>query len=262
MLPKEEREERAVGKFLDYYNQNNDTSYQIVEWLDRDSRNRLEQQGPIPDCLCVDNNSGKQIVIERTMLTGEQDLKLIQGAEQFLGDVNTQLKGKLPGVFRLDDWGVNAIIYTANNRQKKIDQLCQEILGIAPTLTKGEVVSLSEPFPVKLVREDEERFVANSALLYNIPDCVCAKDRRQLTKNLQHILSEADKKFQNYIKYPTVLLLNIFETGLDYGYFKAEIFSKVNMGNYPNIMYIYLSEGQAEPPIYNLWPNNVLNKVI
>ena len=259
MLPREEIEERAVGKFLEYHNQTNNTSYQVVKWLDRAPHLILEQPGPIPDCFCRDENSRKQMVIERTMLTGEQDLELTKGAEQFLGDVGTQLKGKLPGVFRLDDWGVNAIHYTTNNRQQKIDQLCQQILDITPTLTKGEVVSLSDPFPVKLiklVREDADRLVTKSALLYNIPDCVCAKDRQVLTKQLQDVLSEADKKFQSYTQIPTVLLLNIWETGLDYQYFKAEIFSKVNMKDYPNIMHIYLSEGQPEPPIYNLWSNN------
>lgn len=257
MLPKEERENRAVGKFLEYYNQTNDTSYRIVEWLDRAPRNRLGQQGPIPDCLCGDKNSGKQMVVERTMLTGEQDLELIRGAEQFLGDVSNQLKCKLPGVFRLDDWGVNEIQYTHNNRQQKINRLCQKISDIAPTLATGEVASLSDPFPVKLIREATDRLVAKSALLYNIPDCACVKDRRQLSKKLQHVLIEANKKFQGYTENPTVLLVNIWETGLDYGYFKAEIFSRVNMGNYPNIMYIYLSEGQADPPIYILWPNNI-----
>ena len=48
MLPREEREERAVGKFLKYHNQTNDTSYQVVKWLDRAPHLRLEQPGPIP----------------------------------------------------------------------------------------------------------------------------------------------------------------------------------------------------------------------
>ena len=259
MLPREEREERAIGKFLEYHNQTNNTSYQVVVWLDRVPHLRLEQPGPTPDCLCRDENSGKQLVIERTMLTGEQDLELTKGAEQFLDDVSTQLKGKLPGVFRLDDWGVNAIRYTGYNRQQKIDQLCQQILDIAPKLTKGEVVCLSDPFPVKLVklvREDADRLVTKSALLYETPECIYTKDRQELTKQLQDVLSEADRKFQGYTQIPTVLLLNIWETGLDYQYFKAEIFSKVNMEDYPNIMRICLSEGQPEPPIYNLWPNN------
>ena len=59
MLPKEERKERDVGKFLEYYNQTNDTSYQIVEWLDRAPHFKLEQPAPIPDCFCRDENSGK-----------------------------------------------------------------------------------------------------------------------------------------------------------------------------------------------------------
>ena len=59
MLPKEERKGRAVGKFLEYYNQTNDTSYQIVEWLDRAPHFKLEQPDPIPDCFCRDENSGK-----------------------------------------------------------------------------------------------------------------------------------------------------------------------------------------------------------
>lgn len=258
MLPREEREERAVGKFLEYYNQTNNTSYQVVKWLDRAPHLRSEQPGPIPDCLCRDENSRKQMVIERTMLTGEQDLELAKGAEQFLSDVSTQSKGKLPGVFRLDDWGVNAIHYTANNRQQKIDQLCQQILNIAPTLTEGEVVCLSDPFPVKLiklVREDADRLVTKSALLYDIPNCLSTNDKQPLVQQFEHVLSEANKKLQSYTEIPTVLLLNIWETGLDYQYFKAEILSRVNMEDYQNITHIYLSEGQPEPLIYNLWPN-------
>lgn len=256
MLPREEREERAIGKFLKYHNQTNNTSYRLVKWLDRVPHHKSEQPGPIPDCLCKDENSGKQLIIERTMLTGEQDLELVKGAEQFLCDVSTQLKDKLPGVFNLDDWGVNAIHYTANNRQQKIDQLCQQILDTAPTLTEGEMTCLSDPFPVKLIKlakEDADRLVTKSVLLYTIPACAYAKDRQILSKQLEDVLIGADKKFQRYTKIPTVLLLNIFEIGLDYGYFKAEVFSKVNMGNYPNIMHIYLSEGQADPPIYSLW---------
>ena len=126
LLPKEDREERAIVIFLEYYNQANGTSYDIneCEWLDRQPRIGQELQGPIPDCLCVDIVNGTEMVIERTMLTDGQDLKLTQGAGKFLADVRGRLSGKLPGVFLLHDWGVNAIRFTAKNRERKIVQLC------------------------------------------------------------------------------------------------------------------------------------------
>lgn len=138
LLPKEVREERAIRRFLEYYNQASGTSYQIKEWLDRPPRSGQEPQGPIPDCLCIDALSGTAMVIERTMLTGEQDLKLTEGTEKFLADVRTQLSCKLPGVFLLHDWGVNAIRFTDKNREWKIAQLSQEILAAAPMLAEGE----------------------------------------------------------------------------------------------------------------------------
>ena len=119
LLPKKDREERAIRRFLEDYNQANGTSYEIKEWLDRPPRSGQELQGPIPDCLCIDPPSGNEMVIESTMLTGVQDLKLTQGAEKFLADVRTQLSCKLPGVFLLYDWGVNAIRFTAKNRERK-----------------------------------------------------------------------------------------------------------------------------------------------
>ena len=80
-LPKNEVEERAIEKFLDYYTQANKTSYVIKQWLDRGPQSG---RGPTPDCLCVDPPSGNEMVVEHTMLTGGRDLKLTQGAEQFL----------------------------------------------------------------------------------------------------------------------------------------------------------------------------------
>jgi len=64
LLLKEDREERAIGIFLEYYNQANGTSYDIneCEWLDRPPRIGWELQGPIPDCLCIDAVNGTEMV--------------------------------------------------------------------------------------------------------------------------------------------------------------------------------------------------------
>ena len=97
------------------------------------------------------------MVIECTMLTGVRDLQLAEGAKKFLGEVRTQLSSKLPGVFLLHDWGVDAIRFTAKNREQKMALFCQEILAVAPKLAEGEVTPLSGPFPVKLRKEEASR---------------------------------------------------------------------------------------------------------
>ena len=253
LLPKEDREKRAIGRFLEYYNQVNGTSYEIKEWLDREPRIGQELQGPIPDCLCIDVVNGAGMVIECTMLTGEQDLKLTQGAERFLADVRTQLSCKLPGVFLLHECGVNAIRFTAKNRERKIAQLCQEILAAAPRLAEGEEVALSHPFPVQLKKEEAYKVKTNCALVWVSPEGAYFTNENQLDHQLRQVLNEANKKFSSYTAKQTVLLINIWETGLDYEEFKRELLEEVDLKEYPNIKHIYLSEGLPDPPIYHLW---------
>lgn len=253
LLPKENREERAVRKFLQYYNQANGTSYEIKEWLDRPPRIGQELQGPIPDCLCVDAISGAEMVIERTMLTGEQDLKWTQGAEGFLADVRTQLSCKLPGVFFLHDWGVNAIRFTAKNRRQKIAELCQAILKVAPTLADGEEASLYQPFPVKLRKEEAHKVKTNCALVWVSPEGTYSTHENQLDQQLGQVLNEANRKFASYSDKQTILLVNIWETRLDYEEFKKELLEEIDLKAYSNIKHIYLSEGLPDPPTYHLW---------
>lgn len=257
LLPKEDGEERAIRNFLEYYNQVYGTSYDIneCEWLDRSPRKGQEPLGPIPDCLCVDAVNRNEMVIERTMLTGGQDLRLTQGAEKFLAEVRERLRCKLPGVFLLYDWGANAIRFTAKNREMKITQFCQGILAAALMLADGEEVPLSQPFPVKLKKEEAYRVKTNCALVW-IPPRARPSKEIQLDQQLEQVLDEANKKFMRYTDKQTVLLINIFDTGLDYNSFEKELFSGVVMGKYPNIKHIYLSEGLPNPPIYHLWPKS------
>ena len=252
LLPKEEIEERAIRKFLKYYNQAHGTSYDIFEWLDRSPRMRQELHGPIPDCLCIDAVNETEMVIERTMLTGGQDLRLSQGAEKFLADVRDRLSYKLPGVFLLYDWGVNAIRFTVKSRERKITQLCQEILAAAPMLAEGEEVPLSQPFPVKLRKEEAYRVKTNCALVW-FPPRARSPNENQLDQQLAQVLDEASKKFTRYTDKQTVLLINIWETRLNYKRFEEELFEGVVMEKYPNIEHIYISEGLPDPPIYHLW---------
>lgn len=250
MLPRENREERAVERFLEHYNQVNGTSYQNIQWLDRTPRIGEGQQGPIPDCLCKDQVSGAEMVIERTMLSGEKVLRLEAGANEFLTEVRRRLECKLPGVFLLHDWGVDEIRYRSNTREEKITQLCQEILRVAPTLAEGEVAQLEQPFPVKLRKEEAWNTRTNCALVYTpLVNIVSPVGRHQLKK----VLDEANEKFINYIHISTVLLINIWATGLDYKAFKEALFQSVDMREYPNIEQIYLSEGLSDPIIYHLW---------
>lgn len=255
LLPKEDREERAIGIFLEYYNQANGTSYDIneCEWLDRPPRIGRELQGPIPDCLCIDAVNGTEMVIERTMLTGGQDLKLTQGAEKFLADVRDRLSCKLPGVFLLHNWEVNVIRFTAKNRERKISQLCQEILAAAPMLAEGEEVPLSQPFPVKLRKEEACKVKTNCALVWVSTEGAYSPNKNQLDQQLRQVIDGANKKFTSYTDKQTVLLINIWEIGLDYEEFETALFKGVVMEEYPNIGHIYLSEGLPDPPIYHLW---------
>lgn len=255
LLPKEEREERAIRRFLEYYNQANGTSYDIneCEWLDSQPRIGQEQQEPIPDCLCIDAVSGIELVIERTMLTGEQDLKLTEGAEKFLADVRMQLRCKLPGVFLLHDWEVNAIRFTAKSRELKIAQLCQEILTAASMLADGEEICLSQPFPVKLRKEEASKVKTNCALVWVSPEGAYYPNKNRLDQQFRQALDEANRKFTSYNNKQTVLLINIWETGLDYQIFKTELFKSVDIGEYSNIKHIYLSEGLPDLPIHHLW---------
>jgi hypothetical protein len=250
LLRKEDREERAIGIFLEYYNQVNGTCYTIKEWLDRPP----PIQGHVPDCLCVDTVSGTELVIERTMLTGERDLKLEHGAEKFLADVGNQLACKLPGVFFLHDWGINAIRFKGErNREQKIAELRQAILKIAPTLAEGEEASLRQPFPVKLKKVEAHKMKTNCALYWSPPQAVYAPNKNRLDKQFMRVLEEANGKFTSCSDKETVLLINIWETGLDYHIFKTELLESVEMGKYPNIKHIYISEGLPDPLIYHLW---------
>lgn len=255
LLPKEDREERAIGIFLEYYNQAYGTSYDIneCEWLDRSPRIGQKPQGPIPDCLCIDAINGTEMVIERTMLTGEQAFKLTQGAEKLLAEVRDRLSRKLPGVFLLHDWGVNAIRFSARNREGKIAQLCQVILATAPMLVEGEEVTLSQPFPVKLRKQEACKVKTNCALVWVPLGGAYDSNKNSLDQQLRHVLNEANKKFTSYADKQTVLLINIWETGLQYEYFKSTLFKGLVMEEYSNIRHIYLSEGQPNPPIYHLW---------
>jgi len=249
LLPKKDREERAVGRFLEYYNRTHGTSYEISEWLDRSPGVGTKAYEPIPDCLCRDAVNGTEMVIEYTMLTGNEDLGLSEGARKFLQDVSEHLRCKLPGVFLLHDWGVDAIKFTAHNKEMKIAQFCQEILAAAPRLAEGEEVTLFQPFPVKLRKEEADRCRTNCALVWVPPKSARLPKENQLT----HVLDEANKKFTRYTDRQTVLLVNIWETGLDYNEFEEELFQQITMEKYPNIKHIYLSEGSPDPPIYRLW---------
>ena len=249
ILPREEREERAIGIFLEYYNQTHGTSYKVSKWLDRSPQKGQKPPGPTPDCLCIDSDNKIEMVIERTMLTGKQDLKLTQGAEKFLTEVQERLNCKLPGVFLLYDWGVNAIEFTNKNKEMKINQFCQEILAAAPKLVESEEVPISQPFPVKIRKEEAHKVKTNCALFW-FP---LRSKRATNKKQLEQVLEETNRKFTRYTDKQTVLLINIWETGLNYERFEEELFKGVVLGKYPNIKHIYLSEGLPKPPICHLW---------
>ncbi|GEM_PF-5176076 len=252
MLPKNDREERAISRFLDYYNQTNATSYEIRCWLDREPRSKHDPQESIPDCLCVDATNGNEMIIEYTMLTGDHDLRLAEGAEKFLADVRTAVKCQLPGVFLLYDWRVNALRFTSNNRGEKIAELCREILAVAPGLAEGQEVLLSQPFPVKLRKEEASKVKADSALIWT-PLEANSNSRNPIDQQLLNVLDEGNRKFVRYDYKATILLINIWETGLDYEGLKRIFPREVTLKEYPNIKHIYLSEGLPNPLIYHLY---------
>jgi HrpA-like RNA helicase len=251
LLPKEDREERAVLRLLEYYNHTHGTSYEISEWLDRSPRVDAKAYESIPDCLCTDAINLPEMVVECTMLTGSKDLRLSEGAQKFLEDVRERLTCKLPGVFFLYDWGVDAIRFTARNKEKKITEFCQEILAVAPKLAEGDEVTVSQPYLVKLRKEEADRVTTDSGLVWVLPEI----PRLPKVKQLTQILDEANRKFTRYSDRQTILLINIWETGLDYKAFEEELFQQIATEKYPNIKHIYLSEGSPDPPVYHLWPN-------
>lgn len=254
LLPKGDREGSAVKRFLEHYNQVNGTAYKIKGWLDRPPLiEQGMQKGSIPDCICIDAISETAMVIECTMLTGDRDLNLTQGAKRFLADVRARLLCKLPGVFLLHDWGVDAIRFTSKDREEKIDQLCQVILEKAPMLAEGKEVTLSQPFPVKLRKEEACKVKSNCALAWVPPRGAYPPNEKQLDRQLRYVLDEANKKFTSYADKQTVFLINIWETGLDYEEFETELSKGIDMEEYSNVKHIYLSDGQQNPPIYHLW---------
>lgn len=194
------------------------------------------------------------MAIECTILTGPQDLKLSEGAYEFLVEVRSRLECKLPGVFLLYDWGVDKIEYRTKTKEALITQLCQEIQRIAPTLAEGEEAQLCQPFPVKLRKEPWE-VTGNCDLLWDPPGGVFIVDPKdtKIREQFEEFLNEANEKFADYTHMPTIFLVNICETGLKYEMFKDNLFQSVDMQKYPNVRHIYLSEGAPDPIIYPLW---------
>ena len=250
LLPKNDAEDRAMERFLESYNRTNGAYYKINQWLDRPPRS---PQGPSPDCLCIDTHNCSEMVIERTTLADTQVLKLREGAAKFLREARTKLGSRLPGVFLLHDWGVNAIRFTAKNRRRQIAELCEEILAAAPNLADGEEVPLYDPFPVKLRKEEAWRVKTNSALVWVPPGGERSDSEHEIEQKLRKVLNEANSKFTSYTDKQTVLLMNIWETGRNYEEFQNELFEKIDLREHPNIKHIYLSEGLSDPPIYHLW---------
>ena len=241
ILPKEEREDRAVRKFLEWYNRTKRTSFQAQRPKDK----RV-------DFICKDQMTGAELVIERTMLASQKYLKMNKGAKEFLDEISSRLKCKLPGVFLLHDFGMGGEIkYKGKTKKAMIDSLCQEILRVAPTLAEGEEAQLQlyQAYDVKLKKEEVQKYATNCALVYYLPSVAPSFD----VAEFECVLNEADRKFANYTHMPTILLASIGGTGLDYKELEEELFQSVDMRKYPNIKHIYLSEGSPDPKIYHLW---------
>jgi len=107
------------------------------------------------------------------------------------------------------------------------------------------------PFNVKLRKVEAYKVKTNCALDWYPPEG--ASPNKNRLEQFRRVLNEANRKFTSYSDKQTVLLINIWETGLDYQIFKAALFESVDMGEYSNIEHIYLSEGLPDPPIYHLW---------
>jgi hypothetical protein len=121
-------------------------------------------------------------------------------------------------------------------------------------LAEGEEVSLFHPFPVKLRKEEASKVKTSCALVWVSPGGAYSINENKLDQQFRQVLNEANRKFASYSDKQTVLLINIWETGLNYQIFKTELFESVDMGEYSNVKHIYLSEGLPDPPIYHLWP--------
>lgn len=246
MLPAEEREDRAIENFLNYYNQTNGTSYRPERPKDK----RI-------DFICKDDVTGAEIVIECTTLADPKWLELEDKTRKILAKVEYRLRCKLPGVFLL--WAKEQIKYADNAKEALITQLCKEIEKTASNLAEGEEAQIDQPFDMTLVKEEARKVRTECALITHPPGGKYPLPKRmeqRIRAQFEVALSEANKKFANYTHMSTILLVNIWETVRDYETLKGDMFQSIDMGKYPNIKHIYLSEGLPDPPIYHLWPRS------
>ena len=247
-MKKKEQEKRIIDHFLEYYNETKGAHYWDVREPDVDDRESKQ-----PDYVCRDAVTGEEIVVEITQLPGPRDPKWTAGAREFLRDLRSRLEGELPGTFVLvPDVGVERIEYRQATREPMLEQLCQGILNVAPTLTEGESATLSQPFLCKL----RKLRVEGSRLLRVGPTYTIWPENDPETKmQFQQAIYEANEKFMGYSSTLTILLVGIWETGCEYGEF-AEILPSINRETYPNVKHIYLYDDSARRP-YHLWPRSI-----
>ncbi len=194
------------------------------------------------------------------MLANTKDMERGQLSARFLSEVKERLRGNLQGIFRLYDWDIETISYNANNRTDQIEQLSQAILNAASTLGNGVAVKLNHPFPVKLMKLESHGISEESELLCTYPASEPSLQGQRLQQQFKKVLEEANRKFERYTSMPTFLLVNIFETQLDYQEFNMDVAECIDMEQYPNIMNIYLSEGAPDPIVQCFWANEAQNK--
>ena len=125
-------------------------------------------------------------------------------------------------------------------------------MAAAPKMAEGEELILSHPFPVTLRIEEARKVKTHSALVWILPRGSRPRHDIQLVEQLEQVLLEANRKFKHYSDQPTALLINIWETGLEYETLEKELFEVERMIEHPNIGHIYLSEGLPDPLIYRL----------
>jgi len=241
---KEQQEKDLINHFLKYYNESTKTQYDLTD-KKPDKNNQTTKQ---PDFVCKDAVTGEKIVIEISRLSGSKDWKWDTSASQFLGEVSSRLKGKLPGTFLLLPV-IEIIKFNQKNKKPMMDQLCEKILACAPALAGGEEATLSEPFACRLRKYKED----GSQLGVETPyQTLGGPSIEEIRCQFEQVLDEANEKFRDYSDQPTILLLGIWEAGVDYDMF-VKLLPIIDMNKYKDVKHVYLYDASPDKWIYHLW---------
>ncbi|MEE8374149.1 MAG: hypothetical protein V3R87_10555, partial [Dehalococcoidia bacterium] len=195
-----------------------------------------------------DHTTGQKIAVELSRLRGPIDWKYDKTPGKLLEEVRTRLGGKLQGTFLLLA-GFKKIKVNQKNWKSTVEQLCQQVMTHAPCLAEGQETTLHIPFECTLRKMKTQ----GSTLGVEPPFIVHGFDPDMTRKQLEETIDEANEKFKDYSDLLTIVLLGIWETGVEYDAF-AELLPGIDMNRYKNVEHVYLYDAAPDTWIYRLWP--------